>query len=127
MKKDSAPFTGYNSQLTGRAGMLRYKMTKQERRLWFDYLQSYPLKWYRQRPIDRFIVDFYCSKAKLVIELDGSQHMNEDDREYDRQRTAVLSRYSLEVIRFSNMDVDNNFSGVCDAIDKKVKERLAED
>ena len=123
MKKKDV-FTGYNPQLKARARSLRKNMTKQEKHLWYDYLKDYPTKWYRQRPIDRFIVDFFCHKAKLIIELDGSQHYTEDGMEYDTIRTDVLGRYDLEVIRFSNNEIDHNFSAVCTAIDNKVQERI---
>ncbi len=98
-------------------------MTRQERHLWYSFLKTYPVKFYRQRVIDHYIADFYCSKAKLIIELDGSQHYTEEGEEYDQIRTDILERYGLEVIRFSNADVDKNFVGVCEAIDEKVKQR----
>lgn len=97
-------------------------MTRQERHLWYSFLKTYPVKFYRQRVIDHYIADFYCSKAKLIIELDGSQHYTEEGEEYDQIRTDILERYGLEVIRFSNADVDKNFVGVCEAIDEKVKQ-----
>ena len=96
-------------------------MTRQERHLWYSFLKKYPVKFYRQRVIDHYIADFYCSKAKLIIELDGSQHYTDEGREYDRIRTDILERYGLEVMRFSNSDIDRNFAAVCDTIDKKVK------
>ena len=102
-------------------------MTRQERHLWYNFLKAYSVKFYRQRAIDHYIVDFYCSKAKLIIELDGGQHFTEEGEEYDRIRTDILERYGLEVIRFSNLDVDKNFAGVCEAIDEKVKQRIIDD
>ena len=99
-------------------------MTPQERHLWYDYLRSYPIKIYKQRIIDNYIADFYCAKAKLVIELDGSQHYTADGKEYDIVRTDVLQKYSLTVLRFKNNDVDNKFNGVCSVIDRTIKERL---
>ena len=117
-------FTGYNSTLKDRSRELRKNMTRHEKHLWYDFLKDYPVKWYRQRSIDRFIVDFYCSKAKLIIELDGSQHYTEDGKEYDSIRTEILEEYELEVIRFSNTDIDRNFAYVCEAIDSKVQERI---
>ena len=99
-------------------------MTDQEKHLWYDYLSKYPIRWYKQRIIDNFIVDFYCSKAKLVVELDGSQHYEKDAMEYDEFRTKIINLYNIEVLRFSNYDVDNNFEGVCAVIDKAVKERM---
>ena len=117
-------FTGNNSELKNKARVLRYNMTRQERRLWFDFLKNYPLKWYRQRPIENYIVDFYCSKAKLVIELDGSQHYMPEGERYDHKRTKVLEKYGLKVLRFSNLDVDTNFIGVCQYIDQVVHNRV---
>ena len=101
-------------------------MTKQEKHLWYDYLSEYPIRWYKQRIIDNFIVDFYCAKAKLVIEVDGGQHYEKDAMEYDEFRTKIINLYGIEVLRFSNSDIDKNFEGVCTLIDKTVKARLAE-
>ena len=124
--KNKEEFTGYNQKLKEPARSLRKNMTKQEKHLWYDFLKDYPVKWYKQRPIDRFIVDFFCYKAKLVIELDGSQHYTEDGMEYDSIRTEILEKYDLEVIRFSNVEIDRHFSAVCSAIDRKVKERTSD-
>ena len=117
-------FTGYNSKLEMRAKELRKNMTKQERHLWYDFLRTYPVKFYRQRVIDCYIVDFYCSKAKLVIEIDGSQHYTEDGMAYDKIRSEILECYGLHILRFANSDVDRNFSGVCQCIDETLKHYL---
>ena len=101
-------------------------MTEQEKHLWYDFLQSYSIKIYKQRIIDDFIADFYCHKARLVIELDGSQHYTPEGKSYDAARTDVLERYGLKVIRFMNRDVDDNFDGVCYVIDKTIKDRIEE-
>ena len=103
----------------------RKAMTPWERHLWYDFLRSYPIKCYRQRIIGLYIADFYCAKAKLVIELDGSQHYTKESQEYDRARTAYLEALSLKVIRFSNSDVDRNFLGVCTCIDKTIQAQIA--
>ena len=79
--------------------------------------------WKRQRAIDGYIVEFFCYSARLVIELDGSQHYTEEGEEYDSIRTEVLERYQLEVMRFLNSEVDRNFDYVCLAIEEKVRER----
>ena len=97
-------------------------MTPQEKRLWYDYLRHYPIKVYKQRIIDNYIADFYCHKARLVIEIDGSQHYTDEGKTYDDVRTEVLGRYGLHVIRFSNKDIDEKFEGVCLVIDKTIKE-----
>ena len=118
------PFTGHNSAMTPRCRELRKSMTPQERHLWYDFLRNYPVKVYRQRSIDRFIADFYCSKAHLVIEVDGGQHYTADGLAYDRERSEVLKKYSLRVLRISNLDVERNFAGVCTFIDQRIKEEL---
>jgi len=111
-----------NSQLEN-ARRLRRDMTPHERKLWYLFLRKYPVKVYKQRIIGRFIVDFYCASAKLVIELDGSQHYETQAITYDTERSAYLESHGLKVLRFSNRDVDRNFRGVCERIDLVVKER----
>ena len=122
--KNKEAFTGYNSKMKETARSLRKNMTRQDKHLWYDFLRDYPVKWYRQRSVDRFIVDFFCFKARLVIELDGSQHYTEDGMEYDSIRTDILEKYNLEVLRFTNLEVDENFRGVCETIHGKVRERV---
>ena len=112
-----------NNSLLENAKSLRRNMTKQENHLWYDFLQKYPVKIYKQRIIDNFIADFYCHKARLVIELDGSQHYTPEGKSYDQARTKVMEEYGLYVLRFSNKDVDEHFEGVCYVIDKTIKER----
>ena len=104
--------------------ILRRNMTRQENHLWYDFLRYYPVKIYKQRIIDNFIADFYCHKARLVIELDGTQHYMPKGQEYDKARTEILEKYGLYVLRFSNKDINENFEGVCLVIDKTIKERL---
>ena len=113
-----------NNKLLENAKELRRNMTPQEKHLWYDFLRHYPLKIYKQRIIDNFIADFYCHKARLVIELDGSQHFTPEGRSYDESRTDVLEKYGLSVIRFSNIDVDERFDGVCYMIDKAIQEKI---
>jgi len=113
-----------NNKLLDAAKDLRRNMTPQENHLWYDFLQHYPVKIYKQRIIDNFIADFYCHKARLVIELDGAQHYTPKGKSHDEARTEVLSKYGLSVIRFTNGDVDDRFEGVCSAIDKAIAERL---
>ena len=112
-----------NNSLLENARSLRKNMTKQEKHLWYDFLRTYPIKIYKQRIIDNFIVDFYCHQALLVIELDGSQHYTIDGKNYDANRTSILEKYGIKVLRFSNLDLDQNFEGVCFIIDKNIKER----
>ncbi len=113
----------HNAKLTSRAQELRRNMTKEERKLWYDYLSSYPLRFRRQITVGNYIVDFYCAAAKLVIELDGSQHYESAGMDYDAQRTAYLEGLGLCVLRFSNTEVLRNLRGVCHQIDLTVKER----
>ena len=110
--------------LLDNARSLRQNMTPQEKHLWYDFLRHYPIKIYKQRIISHYIVDFYCHSAKLVIELDGSQHYNPEAREYDRPRSEELAELGIEVIRFTNFEVDKTFEGVCYVIDKTIRERM---
>ena len=112
-----------NKELLTPAKNLRKSMTRHEKHLWYDFLRYYPAKIYKQRIIDNFIADFYCHQARLVIELDGSQHYTDEGKEYDDKRTEVFKKYDIKVIRFSNKDIDENFEGVCYVIDKTIKER----
>ena len=112
-----------NNQLEN-ARRLRREMTQHERKLWYLFLCKYPMKIYKQRIIGKFIVDFYCAPARLVMELDGSQHYDPQGMAYDAERSAFLSALGLEVLRFSNRDVDRNFRGVCERIDITIKERI---
>ena len=112
-----------NKDLKLRARDMRKNATPQERHLWYDYLSKYPLHFYRQMIIDSYIVDFYCPKASLVVELDGSHHFTEDAKAYDEERTKLMHSLGLEVIRFTNDDVDNNFKAVCEQINKTVEQR----
>lgn len=111
------------SALRSRAQELRRNATKEENHLWYDFLRHYPVQFRRQKIFGSFIVDFYCAKANLVVELDGSQHYEEDGMAYDRERTAYLNGLGLEVIRFSNRDVNERFQAVCQMIDLEVMKR----
>ena len=114
----------HNAKLTSRAQELRKNMTKEERKLWYEYLNAYPLRFRRQVTFGNFILDFYCAAAKLAIELDGSQHFSEDGLERDAERTRVLESDGISVLRFPNADVTSNFRGVCELIDLTVRQRL---
>ena len=114
----------HNPKNEERARVLRKNMTPWERKLWYCFLKDYPVRFQRQKCIDAFIADFYCFKAKLVIELDGGGHYYEDSKKKDDFRTKIIENYGLKVIRFCNLDIDNNFYGVCTVIDKEVKERM---
>ena len=116
----------HNKQLVPLAKELRKKMTKEERHLWYDFLRDYPIRFSRQKVLGKFIVDFYSAKAHLVIELDGSQHYEEENKEKDAERTAFLENYGLTVIRIPNNEVNTNFIGVCEYIDTAVKQSLSQ-
>ncbi|WMJ22071.1 endonuclease domain-containing protein [Paludicola sp. MB14-C6] len=113
----------HNPKLTPRAKELRKGMTPQEKRLWYNYLNQLPIRFLRQKIICNYIVDFYCAKLKLAIEIDGTQHFTQDAIQYDIQRTHILNTYDIEVIRFNNHEVDNNFYSVCGKIDYIIKKR----
>ncbi len=117
----------HNSQLTDNARELRKNMTKEERHLWYDFFKDYPVRFLRQKVIDNYIVDFYCSKARLAIELDGSQHYEVKGMLKDRIRTEYIEKRNIMVIRFANTDIWENFSGVCQYIDLCVKEQMSGD
>ena len=112
-----------NHRLLNHAKALRRDMTKEEKHLWYDFLRTYPKKFYKQRIIGNYIADFYCADAKLVIELDGGQHFTDDGISDDRERDRYMTESGLEVLRFSNLDVDRNFEGVCYTIDRKVRSK----
>ncbi len=114
----------HNTALVPAAKKLRREMTPEERHLWYDFLRDYPAGFRRQKILGKYIADFYCAKAKVVIELDGSQHYEPSGAEHDRIRSEFLAAYDLLVLRFANNDVMRNFRGVCEKIDGVVSERL---
>lgn len=103
----------HNAKLTDHAKSLRRNMTKEERRLWYDFLKALPVTVNRQKVIGNYIADFYCAEAKLVIELDGSQHFEEAGKQYDGKRDQYFHGLGITVLRYSNLDVQRNFAGVC--------------
>ncbi|MBR2743394.1 MAG: endonuclease domain-containing protein [Clostridia bacterium] len=114
----------YNGNIISRAKKLRKTATLQENRLWYGFLRSYNVRFQRQKVIDSYIVDFYCHSAKLIIEIDGSQHYTEQGALDDSKRTAVFEKYNLLVLRFSNREINTSFQAVCEQIDNTVKARL---
>ena len=105
-----------NQLLKQRSRDLRKAMTKEERKLWYEFLREFPLQVHRQRVFEPYIVDFYISEKKLVIELDGTQHFLEEGQQYDRKRDEFLKSKGLTILRFSNRDVNQQFRNVCQAI-----------
>ena len=116
----------HNKQLVPLAKQLRKEMTKEERHLWYDFLRSYPVRFSRQKVLGNYIADFYSAEAKLVIELDGSQHYEDSVSLKDAKRTSFLEGYGLTVIRVPNNEVSKNFPGVCAYIDAAVKQSLSQ-
>ena len=113
-----------SKEILRRSQSLRKNMTKEERHLWYDFLKEYPVQFKRQVPFGNYIVDFYCFQAKLVVELDGSQHCEPAEIAYDQKRTEYLESQGLTVLRISNLDILRNFRGVCEGIDLIVQARL---
>ena len=111
-----------NSKLTSNAQNLRKNMTRQERKLWYEFLSVLPCRFRRQKVIGEYIVDFYCAEKKLAIELDGSQHYEEENVIKDAERTKFLNGKGVTVLRYTNLDVDRNFSGVCEDIYRHITE-----
>ncbi len=117
----------YNKNLIYFARHLRKNMTKEERHLWFDFLKEYKYKFVRQKVLGKYIADFYCDKAKLIIELDGSQHYEDENVENDKKRTRYLEQqYGLIVLRITNTDINTRFRQICEHIDNTVKTRIRE-
>ena len=112
----------YNKNMIPRAKAMRRPMTKHEALLWYRFLRHYSPRFQRQKTIGSYIADFYCHGAKLIVELDGSQHYEEHARAYDEERTRFLEAAGLSVLRFPNAMIDHDFEGVCAAIDREVKQ-----
>ena len=116
----------HNKDIVPTAKMLRKNMTQEEKHLWYDFLRTYPIRFLRQKVLGTYIADFYSAAAQLVIELDGSGHYTEEGKQYDEERTAFLEEYGLTVIRIPNTEIHNNFRGVCEDIDRIVKQSLSQ-
>lgn len=114
----------YNKANIPLAKALRKNMTPWEQKLWYQFLRKYPVRFQRQKAIGNYIVDFYCAKARLVIELDGGGHYTPEYEQKDTARTNELMRMKLTVFRICNLDIDRNFRGVCEQIDVLVRNLL---
>lgn len=112
----------YSPGLKMRARELRNNMTLAEKKLWLEYLRYFPLKVLRQKPIKNYIVDFYCPKLNLVIEVDGETHFEKNDLKYDQNRTDALNKLGLKVIRFWNYEITEGFESVCERIENEMKQ-----
>ena len=117
----------YREQNKILAQELRKNMTRQERHLWYDFLSSYPVPFRRQKQFGRYIVDFYCSQAKLIVELDGGQHFSPEEAEYDATRTKYLESLGLRVLRIPNAEIDEHFYAACEWINSHVEKRLGKE
>ncbi|MBU6141123.1 MAG: DUF559 domain-containing protein [Proteobacteria bacterium] len=114
-------FTKYRPDLKAKAKLLRKEMTPMEKKLWFEFLRVHPrYKFLGQKPVGDYIVDFYCSEKKLVIEVDGDSHfLDQEAIDYDLKRTEFLQqKHQIKVIRFCNSEVMQNFSGVCEEVER---------
>ena len=111
----------YNKANIPLAKALRKNMTPWERKLWYDFLRNYPIRFQRQKAIGNYIADFYCAKARLVIELDGGGHYTAEQAEKDAIRTKDLEAMNLNVLRICNLDIDRNFNNICEYIDQSIK------
>jgi very-short-patch-repair endonuclease len=109
----SQRFIPYRRDLRRRAQSMRRDPSPAERKLWYELLRDLPVKFTRQKPLGRYIADFYCASRMLVIELDGDSHFNERAERYDQSRTAALASQGIRVVRVTNADVMQNFEGVC--------------
>ncbi|MGN0629570.1 MAG: endonuclease domain-containing protein [Oscillospiraceae bacterium] len=113
-----------NKSLLQNARELRKNMTVQEKKLWYGFLRDYPIRFRRQEIIGNYIVDFYCVTAGLAVEIDGVQHYEEKAAKYDGERTEYLEENGIEVLRFLNKDINDNFENVCIYIDDFVKRKM---
>ena len=114
----------YNKENIPLAKTLRKNMTLWERKLWYELLRNYPVRFQRQKAIGNYIADFYCAKARLIVELDGGGHYTAEQKEKDDIRTKELESMNLTILRICNLDIDRNFSGVCEYIDLNIKKSL---
>ena len=111
----------HNRHLNENARILRKNMTKEERHLWYDFLKGLPVTVNRQKPIGPYIVDFYIASSEIIIELDGSQHYEAEGQEKDEKRDSFFAEKGLRVLRYSNLDINQNFEAVCQDILNKLR------
>ena len=111
----------YTRELIPRARSMRTNMPEPERIMWYQCLSQLPYRFRRQRPFGSYIVDFYCAKLKLVIELDGESHTSPEAIIYDKQRTEFLTSLGLKVLRFHNHEIMQNIEGVFERLQAEIK------
>ena len=95
-------------------------MTKEERHLWYDFLKTMPITVNRQKVIGNYIVDFYIATSRIVIEIDGSQHYSDEGIVKDAKRDKYLNNLGIKVLRYTNLDINQRFEGVCEDILDKI-------
>jgi very-short-patch-repair endonuclease len=115
-------FHAYRSDLKLRARELRRNMTAPEKKLWYEFLRSAPLRFTRQKPLGQFVADFYCARRQLAVEIDGDSHFDSRAERKDTLRSAALRAEGIRVLRFTNLEVMRNFSGVCERILEELRE-----
>jgi very-short-patch-repair endonuclease len=113
-------FFPYNPKLKKRAVEMRKNITKSEQIIWFNYLKKINIRVLRQRPIWNFIVDFYIPSKKIIIEIDWDSHNTENALVYDLERTKILEWFWLNILRFTNNDINNNFLKICNILNKEL-------
>jgi very-short-patch-repair endonuclease len=116
--RPARPFIRYRRDLRSRARHLRHDPTSAERKLWFDFLAAHPEKFTRQKPLCGYIADFYCARVRLVIELDGDSHFTGQGERYDARRATALARQGIRTMRFTNLEIMEQFEAVCARIDE---------
>ena len=116
----------HNVLLTNNAKELRKNMTKEEKHLWYDFLRKHNVRFSRQKVLGKYIADFYSAEAKLIIELDGSQHFEPDNIVKDNERTEYLEQYGLKMVRIPNNEINNNFDNVCEYLEKIIQQSLSQ-
>jgi very-short-patch-repair endonuclease len=113
----------YQVRLKARSRRLRRDQTPAERKLWYEFLRDFPEKFTRQKPLGAYVADFYCSRLRLVIEVDGDSHFGNGAESYDADRTAALEALRLNVMRFTNAEVMEQFEAVCERISNALGEK----
>ncbi len=116
----------HNKELTTLAQSLRKNMTKEEKKLWYQFLKDYPVQFKRQVTCGEYILDFYCPKLKIAIELDGSYHQISTISKNDKLREDYINSVGIDVIRFSNCDIRQDFNQVCKQIDFAIQKRTTD-
>ena len=113
-------FYNYNKDYVKLAQELRKNMTDEEKKLWYNFLRLMPIRALRQKNIGNFIVDFYIPSKKIVIEIDGSQHYEEEGIKSDKDRDSELQKLGIKVLRYTNYQINKQYESVCEDIGKNL-------